>query len=44
MGAVKVNEMDEGGVREVRRKRSRHEGEGTMAEKRLKFESFFNEK
>ena len=33
MGAVKVNEMDEGGVREVRRKRSRHEGEGTMADK-----------
>ena len=25
--------MDEGRVREVRRKRSRHEGEGTVAEK-----------
>ena len=40
MGAVKVNEMDEGGVREVRRKRSRHEGEGTVAEKYLNFNRF----
>ena len=29
--------MDEGRVREVRRKRSRPEGEGTMAEQKIKF-------